>query len=117
VAALTGSLSYLLGVALLYGASGTLALELVGAQLQPAGTVTVALALMCAGLLVKTALFPLHGWLPPAHGGALTPVSALLSALVIKASFYILLRLWLELGATFEGAMLARGLGVLGTLA
>ncbi len=50
---------------------------------------------MVAGLMLKTALFPFHFWLPPAHGGAPAPVSALLSALVVKASFYLILRLWL----------------------
>ena len=50
---------------------------------------------MVAGLAAKTALFPFHFWLPPAHGGAPAPVSALLSALVVKASFYLILRLWL----------------------
>jgi formate hydrogenlyase subunit 3/multisubunit Na+/H+ antiporter MnhD subunit len=56
-----------------------------------------ALGLMSAGLLLKTALFPLHFWLPPAHSNAPAPVSAALSALVIKGSFYLWLRLWLEL--------------------
>ncbi|NIV38701.1 MAG: oxidoreductase, partial [Anaerolineae bacterium] len=56
-----------------------------------------AMALVFSGLLLKTALFPLHFWLPPAHASAPAPVSALLSSLVIKASFYLLLRLWLEL--------------------
>src|SRR5690606_20847556 len=88
LAALAASLSYLLGVALLYGACGTLSLPLLAAQLEPGTGGAVALALMVAGLVFKTALFPLHGWLPPAHGGALSPVSAMLSALVIKASFY-----------------------------
>jgi formate hydrogenlyase subunit 3/multisubunit Na+/H+ antiporter MnhD subunit len=50
---------------------------------------------MLVGLMIKTALFPFHYWLPPAHGGAPAPVSALLSALVVKASFYLILRLWL----------------------
>ena len=50
---------------------------------------------MVLGLMLKTALFPFHYWLPPAHGGAPAPVSALLSALVVKASFYLILRLWL----------------------
>jgi multicomponent Na+:H+ antiporter subunit D len=40
--------------------------------------------------------FPFHFWLPPAHSSALAPVSALLSALVVKGAFYILLRLWTE---------------------
>jgi formate hydrogenlyase subunit 3/multisubunit Na+/H+ antiporter MnhD subunit len=57
--------------------------------------VWLAAAVMVTGLLLKTALFPFHFWLPPAHGGAPAPISALLSALVVKASFYVLLRLWL----------------------
>jgi formate hydrogenlyase subunit 3/multisubunit Na+/H+ antiporter MnhD subunit len=55
------------------------------------------MATMFAGLMLKTALFPLHFWLPGAHGAAPAPVSAVLSGLVIKASFYVLVRLWLQL--------------------
>ena len=55
-----------------------------------------AAALMTAGLLAKTALFPLHLWLPPAHAGAPPPASALLSALVVKASFFLIVRLWFD---------------------
>src|SRR5690606_15258301 len=55
-----------------------------------------ALVVIMLGLMLKTALFPFHFWLPPAHGSAPAPVSALLSALVVKGSFYILLRLWYE---------------------
>ena len=116
LAALGGSLAYLLGVALIYGGQGTLALPALAGQAQGAAT-GVALALMSAGLLFKTALFPLHGWLPPAHGSALTPVSALLSALVIKAPFYVLLRLWLELGQGFDLAAAASALAALGSAA
>lgn len=96
-ATLLGSGAYLLGVALLYGAYGTVS----SATLLPLVTaeaprlVWIAAGLMVAGLLLKTALFPFHFWLPPAHGGAPAPVSALLSALVVKASFYLILRLWL----------------------
>ena len=96
-ATLLGSGAYLLGVALIYGAYGTVSL----AALQPLidgqapAAVWLAGGLMLAGLMLKTALFPFHYWLPPAHGGAPTPVSALLSALVVKASFYLILRLWL----------------------
>ena len=44
---------------------------------------------MTAGLAAKTALFPVHIWLPPAHSGAPPAASALLSALVVKGSFFL----------------------------
>lgn len=94
--ALFGSLLYLLGVALLYGGYGTLALTLLPDLLAPDLLTLLALACITLGLLMKTAIFPFHFWLPPAHGGALAPVSALLSALVVKASFYIIAVIWLS---------------------
>jgi formate hydrogenlyase subunit 3/multisubunit Na+/H+ antiporter MnhD subunit len=51
---------------------------------------------MTVGLLAKTALFPLHLWLPPAHAGAPAAGSAVLSALVVKGSFFLLVRLWFD---------------------
>ena len=113
-AALLGSLLYLMGVALLYGAHGTLALGDLAAQIAAVPLSWTALALITAGLGLKTALFPLHVWLPPAHGGAPAPVSALLSALVVKASFYLLLRLWYEVFGAAITAPAAQALGVLG---
>jgi multicomponent Na+:H+ antiporter subunit D len=113
-----GSLSYLLGVALIYHACGSVDIVLVAERIGTAPDLVVAVALgtMTAGLVLKTALFPLHFWLPPAHGSAPAPVSAVLSALVVKASFYLLLRLWLEV---FDGGgpWLAEFLGVLGAVA
>lgn len=61
----------------------------------------LALALMTVGMLAKTALFPLHFWLPPAHGGAPPISSALLSALVVKGSWFVVLRLWIDLAANW----------------
>ena len=96
-ATLLGSGAYLLAVALVYGAYGTVSI----ATLLPLVTaeaprlILIAGALAGIGLALKTALFPFHFWLPPAHGSAPAPVSALLSALVVKASFYLILRLWL----------------------
>ncbi|WP_218616685.1 complex I subunit 5 family protein [Marinobacter nauticus] len=120
MAALLGSLAYLLGVALIYGQFGTLSLAGV-TELMNSGDVqsglTFPLILMLLGLALKTALFPMHGWLPPAHGIAKSPVSALLSALVVKASFYIAARLWLDLGGHLGGYVLAQLIGVLGSLA
>jgi len=121
---LLGSLFYLLGVALLYHSFATVDILLLSQQMASAPTVGVAVSLamglMIAGLLLKTALFPLHFWLPAAHASAPAPVSALLSALVVKASFYILLRLWLEvfpLSALSMAQVLAQLLGLLGAAA
>lgn len=114
LAALLGSLLYLLGVALLYGAYGTLALAELAAQVTAGPLAWSVLALMLVGLAIKTALFPLHVWLPPAHGGAPAPVSALLSALVIKASFYLILRLWFDVFGAAVTIPAAQALGVLG---
>ncbi|MDP1560848.1 MAG: proton-conducting transporter membrane subunit [Pirellulaceae bacterium] len=96
LAALAGSLLYLAGVALMYGAHGTLDIASLGRSVTADASLQAALLLMMVGLMLKTALFPLHFWLPPAHGSAPAPVSALLSGLVVKGSFYILLRLWFD---------------------
>jgi multicomponent Na+:H+ antiporter subunit D len=91
---LLGSLAYLLGVALVYATYATLDMTMLSECLTSGPTMWVALTFLTVGLMLKTALFPLHFWLPPAHANAPSPVSALLSALVVKASFYILVRLW-----------------------
>ncbi|MCB1069871.1 MAG: oxidoreductase [Verrucomicrobia bacterium] len=112
--ALAGSMCYLMGVALLYAAHGTLDLFAIGALIQSDGVSRAALMLMVTGLLMKTAVFPLHFWLPPAHASATAPVSALLSALVVKASFYILLRLWFDVFPGVTTPLLGNLLGLLG---
>ena len=68
---------------------------------------------MTAGLLAKTALFPLHLWLPPAHAGAPAPASTVLSALVVKGSFFVLVRLWFDVCrlVSSAGAQLLAALG------
>jgi len=93
--ALLASLAYLLGVALLYGGTGTLHLRQVGELVGAGGPAAVAAALITAGLLLKGAIFPLHTWLVPAHSNAPAPASAVLSALVVQAGVYLVLRLWL----------------------
>ena len=83
-----GSALALIGIALVLAQTGTLDLH----QLQTAGGVSFAqprrLALLAAGALfltglgVKTALVPMHTWLPDAHAQAPSGVSALLSGVV-----------------------------------
>ena len=114
LAKLLGSGAYLMGVALIYGTYGTVSLAVLDGLVEPLPAVALAAGLMGVGMLLKTALFPLHFWLPPAHAGAATPVSALLSALVIKASFYLLLRLWFGVFEPLTAGAAAQLLGVLG---
>ena len=92
--ALVGSLAFLLGIALLLGYWGELTLMGLAQVVEPGPVSWVAAALMGAGLALKAALFPLHGWLTPVHENAWTPVSALHAALVIKVSLFILLMVW-----------------------
>lgn len=117
MAALLGSLAYLLGAALLYAAHGALDIALLSERIEPSLAVWLAIALMTAGLMAKTALFPLHAWLPPAHAAAPAPASALLSALVIKASFLIVFRLWFDVMPGLAGAFAVGTLGALGAAA
>ncbi len=117
LAALLGSLAYLLGVVLLYHGFGSLDIKILAERVEDTPALWAALGLVCAGLLLKTALFPLHFWLPPAHANAPAPVSAILSALVVKASFYVLLRLWLEIFAPRAGGAVGELLGLLGAAA
>jgi multicomponent Na+:H+ antiporter subunit D len=112
--ALLGSLAYLLGAALLYAAYGTLDLTLLAARLRRDDVSLLAGGLMTAGLMAKMAIFPLHGWLAPAHASAPAAGSALLSALVVKAPFVILLRLWFTVLPTVATSATATMLGVLG---
>ena len=112
--ALAGSLLYLLGAVLLYGGYGTLDIALLAGRIQPEPIAWAAAALMTVGLLAKTALFPLHIWLPPAHAGAPAAASAVLSALVVKGSWFLVVRLWFDVMpgvVTLPAAQLLAGMG------
>ena len=94
--AVFGSMLYLLGIVLIYGAYGTLDIAMLASSARPDGITLLAAGLATAGLLAKTALFPFHLWLPPAHAGAPAAGSAVLSALVVKGSLFLLMRLWFD---------------------
>ena len=72
---------------------------------------------MTAGLLAKTALFPLHLWLPPAHANAPAAASAVLSGLVVKGSFFLVVRLWFDVLASLPGVVPGAILAALGSAA
>ena len=91
---LSGGVVLLAGIVLLESVTGPVDFA-VGAGLpaRAAPAVVVAFALMLAGLGVKAALVPLHGWLPRAMV-APAPVSALLHAVaVVKAGAFGIVRL------------------------
>ncbi len=115
--ALLGSLWYLLGTALLYGQHATLDIGLLAQADWQQPLDALALALITLGLLIKTALFPFHAWLPAAHAGAPASASAVLSALVPKAAFLLLLKIWFEAGVALASPPALTGLALLGTLA
>jgi formate hydrogenlyase subunit 3/multisubunit Na+/H+ antiporter MnhD subunit len=114
---LIGSLCYLMGVALIYRSFGTLDLAMLGTLIEATPATLLAFALMTAGLLLKTALFPLHFWLPPAHANAPAAVSAVLSGLVVKGTFYLVIRLWLEVFGDLTPLGFSQLLGGLGAAA
>jgi multicomponent Na+:H+ antiporter subunit D len=115
--ALLGSILYLLGAVLLYGAYGTLDIILLSGRIHAEPVAWAAISLMTAGLLAKAALYPFHLWLPPAHAGAPAPASAMLSGLVVKAPFFLVVRLWFDVMPRMPDRAAAQVLGILGAAA
>ncbi len=88
-----GSALVLLGIALVFGQTGTLDLARVRAAVTgPTPQMLAAGALFVIGFGVKTALVPMHTWLPDAHSQAPSGISAMLSGVVIEAGLVALLR-------------------------
>src|SRR5690606_29772440 len=85
---LVGSLGaslYLTGVGFLYAATGSLNMADVAALLRAGNAGPLPLTgavLIAAGLSVKMALFPLHGWMPSAYAHAPNASSSLMAPLV-----------------------------------
>ena len=102
-----GTLFFLAGVALLYRERGTVLLPPVNlAPVDPPGLWSRAgLAFCLVGLGVKSAVVPLHTWLPDAHGRAPSSISAMLSGIIIHSALYALIKVSLGVG------MSARALG------
>jgi len=115
--ALLGSILYLLGAVLLYGTYGTLDIVLLSGRIQAGPAAWSAISLMTVGLLAKAALYPFHLWLPPAHAGAPSPASAILSGLVVKAPFFLVVRLWFDVTPKMPERIAAQVLGILGAAA
>jgi len=99
------SAMFLMGAALLYGASGSLALSAFAAALNAPGPMaTAAVVLIVIAFFLKAAVVPFHAWAPDAYEGATLPVTAYM-ATVIKAGV-LLAAVRLFAAAPLTGAML-----------
>ena len=88
-----GSMFVLLGIALVFAQTGTVTMADARAAIQgPTPQLLAAGALFLIGFGVKTAIVPLHTWLPDAHSQAPSGISAMLSGVVIEAGLVALLR-------------------------
>jgi len=78
--------------------------------------------MLIAGFGLKAAIIPFHAWLPDAHSSAPSPISAMLSGVLIKAvGIYVLIRLFFNMFVfSHEIALILTSLGaismVLGSL-
>ncbi|HXA49588.1 MAG TPA: NADH-quinone oxidoreductase subunit N [Candidatus Acidoferrum sp.] len=90
---------FLYGVALVYGATGSVNLPTVRANVLQSGAdavpfLAVAAALMFVGLAFKISAAPFQMWAPDVYQGAPTPVSAFMSAGPKAAAFAVFLRIF-----------------------
>ncbi len=91
------------------------ALRLVAPALDPT-TLKLAFVFVLIGYGTKAGVAPMHTWLPDAHAEAPTPISAMLSALMLNIALYAVLRLKnivdLAAGTAFTAPIVV-GLGLL----
>ncbi len=89
ILATLGSTFILCGIGFIYMLTGHLNMgfahqELIQVWQNSTHVIWVAMSFTLIGFGVKSALFPLHVWLPDAHSSAPTPASAILSGLAVK---------------------------------
>lgn len=114
---LAASLLFLIGVALVYGAAGTLNIAdlsqraaALGAQ--DAWLLQVGASILALAFLTKGAMWPLGFWLPTTYASAAAPVGAML-VLMTKVGVYAVLRVWLAVFGDAAGALDGFGLAAL----
>ena len=95
---LLASTLFLIGVAILYGVTGSLNLADMAIQVpfipsNDRGLLHAGAAVLAVGFLVKAAAWPLNFWLPGTYAAASTPVAALF-AILTKLGAYAVLRVW-----------------------
>ena len=114
---LVASLLFLLGVALIYAATGTLSLADLGPRVAALGEqdrwlLQVGATVLALAFLSKGAMWPLGFWLPTTYASASAPVAAML-VLMTKVGVYAVLRVWLAVFGDAAGALDGFGLAAL----
>jgi formate hydrogenlyase subunit 3/multisubunit Na+/H+ antiporter MnhD subunit len=99
-----GALFMLFGIALLYSKTGTLDFNLISENIvnMTTGMRNTILLMFLIGLGVKAGMVPMHTWLPEAHPIAPSPVSALLSGVMIKIALYMMIRVFIGMFGVAE---------------
>ena len=92
-----GAIAILLCFGVLQGGSGDYTFGGMRSLILKGAWPTAAFALALAGFGAKAGLLPLHVWLPEAHPAAPSPVSALMSGVMLKTAIYGLLRVTFDL--------------------
>ena len=95
---LLASSMFLLGMAVLFGVTGTLSMADMAGKIAlvpvaDRGLLHAGAALLAIAFLGKAAIWPLNFWLPPAYSAASPPVAALFTVMT-KVGLYAVLRLW-----------------------
>jgi multicomponent Na+:H+ antiporter subunit D len=94
VVSLLSSLVFLVAIALVYAATGTVNLAQLSVRLGelPANVALVLQLALLVGFGVKAAVFPMSGWLPDSYPTAPAPVTAVFAGLLTKVGVYAILR-------------------------
>ena len=90
-------------------------LDAVKTQLEPT-VLSLAFVFLIVGYGTKTGLVPLHNWLPDAHAEGPTPVSAVLSGLLLNVALYAIIRCKVLVDGALDGRFagnLMMGFGLL----
>ncbi|MEO1766095.1 hydrogenase 4 subunit B [Thiobacter aerophilum] len=92
-----GAVALLLAFGVIQGGQGAYTFDVMRAATPSPFWAAVAFLLAVFGFGAKAGLVPLHVWLPEAHPAAPSPVSALMSGVMLKTAIYGLLRVTLDL--------------------
>ena len=113
-----GALAILLCFGVLQGDSGDYTFGGMRSQTLVGAWPSIAFFLALFGFGAKAGLLPLHIWLPEAHPAAPSPVSALMSAVMLKTAIYGMLRVTFELlhGQLWWWGVVALALGLVTAL-